>query len=1050
MVLCRGANMLRALLTFVCVALTAGLLHAESITVNGTVTSASDGEPLIGVSVIVVGTPTGTSTDINGQYSIKAETGQTLRFSYVGMTPQDIKVASDRVDVAMTDNATSLDEVVVVGYGVQKKKLVTGATSQIKGDNVAKMNTTNALQAMQGQAPGINITQASGQPGKGMKVSIRGLGTIGNSEPLYLIDGVAGDISNINPADIQSIDILKDAASAAIYGAQAANGVVLVTTKGGQEGRAIVNFDAYVGWQTAARKTKMLNAEEYMMIMDEMAVNSGDMPYDWSSYKSIWAPDGNINDTDWLDMMFADNALTQNYSVGISGGNAKSNYAISGGYTSAEGLIGGKDVSNFSRYNFRVNSQHKLFDDYITIGEHVTFVHTKARDMSDSGNGNNGNRLYSAFNASPLAPVYSDNGAYGSPFNNTASSDWNAGDGNPYGAMMTMKDKKSRTSNFNADVYAQVEPIKDLVVKTLFAVNFGNSSYRSYTPKYQFDAYTDKDKDYVNQSASDWYSYTWQNTASYRFDVKENEFTAMIGMEVGRSEGVNLSGQNASLNAGFQNWDKAYINNGTANATSDGLKVEGFPNPSVRNLSYFARLGWNYKERYMINATMRADGSSKFAKGHRWGYFPSVSAGWNLSNEAFMEDAFGGKLDFLKIRASWGRVGNNNIDAFQYLAPIIYAGHYTFGDGLGSTAPGYMLGAFMERLANEEIKWETSEQFNVGFDTRWLNSRLDFNFDFYIKNTKDWLVMAPILYTAGFGDNGPMINGGNVKNTGIELNATWHDNIGGFEYYVGANAAWNRNRVGEIPNKDGLIQGGKGILYNNCDYWYRAENGHAIGYFWGLQTDGLFQNEQEIKDWIAAGNGIAQSDPQPGDVKYVDQNHDGRIDEKDRVDLGNGIADWTFGFNFGFNYKNFDFGAVFTGQAGNKIVKSYRGIDGFQNNFDRSILNRWTGEGTSDRIPRVTKSTDNYLFSDLFVQDGDFLRISNVTVGYDFAKLINWKFVSKARLYFQIQNLYTFTKYDGMDPEIGNGDVSNGWVRGVDQGFYPRPRTYLVGVNVTF
>jgi len=1031
--------------------LSAGILHAESITVNGTVTSASDGEPLIGVSVLVTGTSAGTTTDIDGNYSIKADVGQTLRFSYVGMTQQDIKVTGDRLDVVMSDNATALDEVVVVGYGVQKKKLVTGATAQIKGDNVAKMNSTNALQAMQGQAPGINITQSSGQPGSGMKVSIRGLGTIGNSQPLYLIDGVAGDIENINPADIQSIDILKDAASAAIYGAQAANGVVLVTTKNGQEGRAKVTFDAYVGWQTVARKVDMLNAEEYMMIMDEMAVNSGDMPYDWSSYKSIYDGDGNINDTDWLDAMFADNAFTQNYSLGISGGNAKGNYAISGGYTSAEGLVGGKDVSNFERYNFRVNSQYKLFDDYITIGEHVNFVHTRRTAMNDTGNGNNGNLLYGAFNASPLAPIYSDNGAYGSPYNNTASSDWNAGDGNPYGSMMTMKDKLSRNSNFNADVFAQVEPIKDLVVKTLFAVNFGNSAYRSYTPKYQFDGYSDHPKDYVNQSASDWYSYTWQNTASYRFDVKGNEFTALLGMELGRSEGLNLSGQNSMLNAGFQNWDKAYIDNGTATSTSDGLKVSGAPNVSVRNLSYFARVGWNYKERYMINATMRADGSSKFAKGHRWGYFPSVSAGWNISNEKFMEGAVNGQLSFLKLRASWGRVGNNNIDAFQYLAPIIYNGHYTFGDiTAGSTAPGWSLGAFMERLANEEIKWETSEQFNVGFDTRWFNSRLEVNFDFYKKDTKDWLVQAPILYTAGFGKNGPMINGGNVKNTGVEINASWHDNIGGFEYYVGANAAWNRNRVGEIPNEDGLIQGGQGVLYNNCDYWYRAENGHEIGYFWGLQTDGLFQNEQEIQDWIAAGNGIAQSDPKPGDVRYVDQNHDGKIDRDDRVDLGSGIADWTFGFNFGFTYKNFDFGAVFTGQAGNKIVKSYRGVDGAQNNFDHSILNRWTGEGTSNTIPRVTRSTDNYLFSDLFVHDGDFLRISNVTLGYDFAKLINWKYLSKCRLYFQVQNLYTFTKYDGMDPEIGNGDVDNDWVRGVDQGFYPRPRTYVLGVNVTF
>lgn len=1050
-VLCRGANTLRALLTLLCLVVVTGLLSAQSITVQGTVTSAVDNEPLIGVSVMVKGTSTGAVTDIDGRYSVKAEVGQTLDFSYVGMKPYEAKVTGPELNVVLEENAELLEEVVVVGYGTQKKKLVTGATSQIKGDNVVMMNTTNALQALQGMAPGINITQGSGQPGKDMKVNIRGLGTIGNSQPLYLIDGVSGDIKNINPADIETIDVLKDAASAAIYGAQAANGVVLVTTKSGKEGRATVNFDGYVGWQTPARKTKMLNAEQYMMIMDEAAVNSGNLPFDWSSYKSIYDGDGNINNTDWLDTMLVDDAMTQNYNIGVSGGNAKSNYAITGAYTSAEGIVGGKDVSRMSRYNFRVNSNHKLFDDHITVGEHISFIYTKSRDMSDQGNGNNGNRLYSAFNTSPLAPVYSDNGAYGSPYNNTASSDWNTGDGNPYGAMMTQRFKQSRTTNFNGDVYAQYEPITDLVIKTLLAVNFGNSSYRSYTPKYQFDGYSDHDKDYVNQSASDWWSYTWQNTASYRFDVKDNEFTALLGMEVSRSEGINLAGQNAMLNAGFQNWQKAYINNGSATSTSDGMSVTGWPNPSTRNLSYFGRLGWNYKERYMVNATLRADGSSKFAKGNRWGYFPSVSAGWNISNEEFMEGAAGGQLSFLKLRASWGRVGNNNIDAFQYLAPIIYNGHYFFGDtSTGSTAPGYVLGAFMERLANEDIKWETSKQTNVGIDTRWFNSRLEFNADFYIKKTKDWLVTAPILYTAGFGDNGPMINGGNVKNTGVELAATWRDNIGGFEYYVGANAAWNRNRVGEIPNKDGLIQGGKGILYNNCDYWYRAENGHAIGYFWGLKTAGIFQNEQEIQDWIAAGNGVSQSNPQPGDVKYVDRNHDGRIDDADRCDLGNGIADWTFGFNFGFNYKHFDFGAVLTGQAGNQIVQSYRGIDGFQNNYTTRILGRWTGEGTSNKIPRVTQSTDNYLFSDLYIQDGDFLRISQVTAGYDFAHFIRWKYISKARLYFQVQNLYTFTNYDGMDPEIGNGDVNNSWVNGVDQGFYPRARTYVVGVNVTF
>ncbi len=1049
----RTVGMTRRLGALLCfLLLSVGLMHAEKITVKGTVTSASDSEPLIGVSVYLKGAGTGVTTDIDGNYSIQAETGQTLVFSYVGMQTTEQKVTGPVLDVVMQDNSAALEELVVVGYGTQKKKLITGATSQIKGDNVQKMNTTNALQAMQGQAPGISITQETGQPGKGMKVSIRGVGTVGNSAPLYLIDGVGGDINSVNPADIESIDILKDAASAAIYGAQAANGVVLVTTKSGKEGRSVVSFDGYYGWQKAPRKVRMLNAAEYMQIMDEQAINSGNAPFDWSSYKSIWDANGNVYDTDWVDAMIDDNTHTQGYNLGVSGGNAKSNYAISLGYTDQQGIIGGPQVSNYGRYNFRVNSNHKLFDDFLTIGEHVSFIYTTTKNMSDTGNGNNGNKLYPAFNTSPLAPIYSDNGAYGSPFNNTANSDWNGGDGNPYGNMMTNSQLKNKNTLFNGDVFASIEPIKNLVIKTLLAVSYTSYNYRSFTPKFRFDAYTDRNYTSVNQSAGDGYTITWQNTATYNWNWGLNALHALLGMECSRSDGFNLAAGNSNLTSGFDNWAHAWVSNGNSTTLGQtGINtLSGAPWDSSRNISYFGRLGWNYDERYMIEATMRADGSSKFAKGHRWGYFPSVSAGWNISNEKFMEGS-ATWLNFLKLRASWGRVGNNNVANYQYLAPLVFDAAYTFGSTLGNGEDnlGYILnGAYPSRLANENVKWETSEQTNIGIDARFLSTRLEVNADFYIKTTKDWLVQAPILSTAGTA--GPMINGGDVKNTGFEFATNWRDRIGQVNYWVGGNFAYNRNRVGSIPTEDGIIHGATGQLWNNSEEFYRAENGHPIGYYWGYKTDGIFQNQKEIEDWIAAGNGVFQSKPQPGDVKYVDINHDGRITTDDRVDIGCGLPEWTFGFNLGLEWNNFDFSLVANGSAGSEIVQAYRGIDGTKNNYDAKILGRWTGEGTSNKIPRVTDATDNWQFSDLYVQDGDFLRISNITLGYDFAKLINYKYISRARLYFQVQNLHTFTNYDGMDPEVGASTAGNSWVTGIDQGYYPRPRTFLMGVNLTF
>lgn len=1021
----------------------------ENLTVSGVVTSAADQLPLIGVSVQVKGTSNGSITDLDGNYSVSVASGQTLVFSYIGFKTQEIQITNQKtLNVVMEEDSETLDEVVVVGYGVQKKKLVTGATVQVKGETLAKMNTNSPLQAMQGQTPGVNISSTSGQPGESMKVSIRGLGTVGNASPLYLIDGVGGDISTLNPADIESIDVLKDAASAAIYGAQAANGVVLITTKSGKAGKAQISFDAYYGWQTQARKADMLNAQEYMMIMDEQVVNSGNAPYDWSSYESIYDANGNVYDTDWVNSMFQNNAQTQSYTLGITGGSETSTYAMSLGYMSQEGIVGGKDVSNYERYNFRINSEHKLFkdSDLLKVGEQVSFVYKMNNGISVGNQYNN--TLRGAFGTSPLAPIYSDNNIYDSPYNDTTNSDWYNADGNPYGSMMTNSNNENKDVTFSGNVYAELQPIKNLKFRTVFGAVYTTNEYRSFSPLYQFSIYSfNNTRTSAAQNMSHGLTMTWTNTATYDWTVGEHAFNALLGMEMSRYSGTYLRGTTGMLRDGFDDWDHAYLDNGTATSADNGLGVAGHPNDETRTVSYFARFGWNWKETYMINATVRTDGSSRFARGNRYGVFPSVSAGWTISNEAFMEDTHDW-LDFLKLRVSWGQVGNQNIDNYQYTAPITSSNtYYLFGNQVGADAQSGYWGAYPSRLANEDVTWETSEQTNIGIDARFLRSRLSLTADFYIKTTKDWLVEAPILATAGTG--APYINGGDVKNTGIELALTWNDQIGkDFSYNVGVNGAYNKNKVGDIPTEDGIIHGDINMLYDNTPEFYRASNGHPIGYFWGYQTAGIFQNKQQIEDWRAAGNGILQADVQPGDVIYVDQDHNGVIDDNDKVDLGNGTPDFTYGFNLGFSYKNFDFALNAYGAAGNQIVQSYRNHANSHSNYTSAILGRWTGEGTSNRIPRVTETNINWQFSDLYIQDGDYLRISNITIGYDFAKLINLKAISQARLYFQVQNAFTFTKYDGMDPEIGYG--TSDWVSGIDLGYYPRPRTFLVGVNLKF
>ena len=1027
------------------------LLWTTSIcakTVTGKVLSASDNEPLLGATVIVQGKQGGSVTDLDGNFSIEANDGQTLVVSYIGFITQRVKVNGDNLVIKLEEEANSLNDVVVIGYGVQKKKLVTGANINVKGDDIAKLNTSNPLQALQGQTPGMTIISQSGQPGSGLKVNIRGMGTINGSDPLYIIDGIRGDIASLNPADIESIDVLKDAASAAIYGSQSANGVVLITTKSGKEGRAVVSFDGYVGWQNKPRSVKMLNAHEYMTILDEQAINSGKQPYDWSAYKSIYNTDGSVIDTDWVDQMFRKNAQTDSYNIGVTGGSKTGNYALTLGYMNQEGIVGGKDVSNYERYNFRVNSDWQV-KPWLKIGEQVSFIYTKNRGVS-VGNAYN-NTLKGTFGMSPLVPVYGKNN-YKSPYLNTKFMDWQdvQAMGNPYGLMMTNTNNENNAARFSANVYADAEWLKDLHFRTVVGYEYYSSDYRNFTPIYEFSDYSRNiNQTRVSQNASHNHQLTWTNTLSYSWKWKAHSLNALVGTEAYQFSGIGVGAGQGKLKSGFDDWSHAYISNGTASSPEDGLSTSGAPALQQRMFSYFGRAGWNWKETYMLNATLRADASSKFARGNRWGYFPSVSAGWLVSNERFWRPV-ANVLDYFKLRVSWGQVGNQNIGDLMFVSPITTAGvYYLFGNQYGAAAQAPFYGAYESRLANEKVKWETSEQIDLGFDARAIDGRLNINFDWYYKTTKDWLVVAPILATAGTG--APYINGGDVKNTGVEVGLSWSDRIGkDLHYYVNVNGAYNHNEVGNIPTEDGIIHGtdGNGQLYDNSTEFYRASNGRPIGYFWGYKTAGVFQNQQDINDWIAAGNGVLQSDVQPGDVKYYDIDHNGVINDADKVNLGNGMPDFTYGFTLGFDYKGFDFNVTANGMVGNDIVQAYRNVGTKTANYTTEVLSRWTGEGTSNKYPRVTENNINWQFSDLFIHDGSFLRVSNITLGYNFVKILKTQLFSQARLYFQIQNALTFTKYNGMDPEIGYG--VNSWASGIDLGYYPRPRTILVGVNLKF
>jgi TonB-linked SusC/RagA family outer membrane protein len=1050
--------------------------------VTGTVSDAQG--PVIGATVVEKGnTSNGVITDIDGNYSINVKPGATLVISYIGYVTQEIAVGSQSViDVELAEDSESLEEVVVVGYGVQKKKLVTGATVQVKGEDIAKLNTTNALTAMQSSTPGVNITQSSSQPGKGFKVNIRGVGTIGESSPLLIIDGInSGTADNglngLNPNDIESIDVLKDAASAAIYGARAANGVILVTTKQGKAGKIQLQYDGYVGWSNAYKVPGMVNAQQYMQLINETNFNTYGTATDWSSLvpaSILERVNSGWTGTNWFKEYENKNALQFSHAVSLTGGTDRSKFSMSINYSSNEGVMGGSNASNYKRYGGRINSDHVLLrgkdligeeHDLITIGENMSYWYHRSHDLAES----NGywNIMQEAYIASPLVPAYDADGnvasyakdgagfstmIYNNPLNRFVSGGFNS-------------INKSRDFGVGATFYWIIEPIKNLRYRGQFNTGYSASYNRSISMPFSASFTNSSGNWGMNMGEYESSSFSLENTISYILpQLGKHTIDVLVGQSIERSNwssgmSMTFTVGDSNLNSLVRNgWDFNIPNN---YETQYMTGHSGYDNPLQGSIaSFFGRVNWNYDEKYMATAIIRADGSSNFARGKRWGYFPSVSAGWVITNENFMESTRDW-LTFLKLRASWGQNGNCNIPNFYYLSniafsPTDYADYgYKFSSDLNNTVSSnvYTTGAYARNAPNEDVTWETSEQINIGIDARFLRSRLGLAFDWYRKTTKDWLLQAPMNEVLGY-EVPAYINAGDVRNTGVEVALSWNDQIGSdFRYHANVNFATNKNEVTRIANGQGLINGATKALFENSSYVARVEEGHPIGYFYGMSYNGIWQNQAQIDAARAAGQAVL-SGAVPGDPIWEDYNGDGVIDyDNDRHEIGNPHPDVTLGVSLGFDWKGFDFGVTGSGAFGMQILQCYRTalLANQYNSYTVDAFDRWHGEGTSNTMPRLTvgQIADQWV-SNRYMQNADYFKIQNITLGYDFSKLWKSSPFQQLRLYVQAQNIATITGYTGVDPEVGSSGGQDAWSRGIDVGLYPSARTYIIGASIKF
>lgn len=1048
------------------------MAFAQKENFSGTIVD-STGEPIIGATVKVKGTTLGTVSDFDGRFQVAAPAGSTLVITYVGYQAKELKAAAD-MTITLIEDAKALSEVVVIGYGVQKKSVVTASIAKVSSEDLEGKTHLRAEDALKGLAAGVTVTSSSGQPGSKSMIRIRGIGTINDSNPLYIIDGLATDQNGmelVNPYDIESVEVLKDAASGAIYGARAANGVILVTTKKGKQGKAQINYNFSYGWQSKWRKRDVVGATDYAILQNEKYINGGMAPLYADPYNLTDINGNKIvgNGTDWQDLVFNDNAPIMQHDLSISGATEKLNYYLSMGYFQQEGIVGGNyGHSNYDRLTLRSNNSYTLFDDSkernflnkLVLGANVSYM--RVHNTSIDANSTWGSVLGSALYMAPTLPVTVTGATADDMVAQFAKYDlFRDANGDPYtipgyfGSYGEQNNPVAMLQGYPTKNWSQKFMPKftiDLQIWDNIKYHFSYSAEQSFwgsdgatTQKFYLSGNNNSDHTYA--SAYKGNNSTWQieNTLSYDKTIGAHSFNVLLGQSATKFKGDELGGgrwdlvnpQKPSIN--YSTGDIVYSEDANGNITgaSAHFNVYGGPYTEHRLSSMFARVGYDFDERYMFQATVRRDGSSRFGSNNKYGVFPSFSLGWNIMNENFMEKTRSW-LSNMKLRVSWGKNGNDNIGDFLYTTLTSMGSNYYFGKNSNMT-----IGSKANRLANPDLKWEESEQTNIGLDFGFFNGALTFTADYYIKKTNGMIIEMPI--PSYVGESKPYGNVGDMENSGFEFELGYRGHVGDFNYSIKGNASYLHNELKNLGNDTGFLNYG---ISQFSDGGTRAENGQPFPFFYGYKTAGVFQNTAEVNAYVNKDGNPIQPNAVPGDLRFVDMNGDGQITSDDRTNIGSGTPDWTFGLNLGAEYKGFDFNLFLQGVAGVDVFDATYRQDMVSGNYPSWMLDRWSGEGTSNRVPRLALGdSKNWVCSDLYVQDGSYLRLKNISLGYTLPRSLTQKVkISRLRMYVMAENLITWTKYWGYDPEIGSGSTS----LGVDYGVYPQARTWTVGFNLSF
>ncbi|WP_203558497.1 TonB-dependent receptor [Bacteroides sp. 519] len=996
-------------------------------------------EPVIGASVLEVGTSNGTITDIDGNFSLTVSSeSSVIRISYIGYVDQEIRVGNkNNLAVTLVEDAQSLDEVVVVGYGVVKKSVVTGSISKITGDDIANAPVMRLEQSLQGRTSGVSVVSSSGQPGAGATVRVRGVTSINNSDPLYVVDGQVipiGDINFLNQSDIESIEVLKDAASAAIYGTKAASGVILVTTKSGKAGKMKLSYNGYFGLQSPEKKLDLANATEYATLRNESSEAAG-KGIIFDNVKSLG------KGTDWQDVIFSNSAKIQNHEFSINGGNQVSTYYGSFSYFDQEGIVM-PDASKYKRMTFRLNTTHEI-KPWLRMGANATYTYIK-NSNNVSANTERGGVLNSAINIDPITPVvitdpeemaqnpYANQPVmrdkYGNPY---GVSKYVANEiSNPLAYAKTKDGNYAWTHNIIANAYLEIEPIKDLRVRSQIAgkMTFWGNEY--FTPLYYLNTVlTNLEQTKYDRALKKTLLWSLENTASYSKQFGDHFGSVMIGNSIQDRTADGLEGVFRGIPA--NNFDDASLN---YSLPDEKRVAKGFEDQPYRISSFFGRVSYNYKEKYMFTGIVRVDGSSRFGQNNRYGTFPSASIGWVPSREAFWKE--NKIINSLKLRLSYGVTGNDNFGAFSYVSTIGSGRNYVFGPD-NTINIGYSPNG----LANPDLKWEKTAQTNVGIDLRFLDN-FSLSVDVYKKQTRDMLL--GVSYPKYVGLNGSSYgNIADMDNNGIEIELGYQKKFGDFSLDVKGNISHVKNEVVYLGDDKDYIDGAE---FQASDYRItRTAVGHPFLSFYGFKTQGIFQTQEEIDNYKNSKGKVIQPNAKPGDFRFADLDDDGNISGSDRDFLGTTIPTWFYGLTVNMAYKDFDLSIFGQGSGGNKIFQGLRRLDIQTANYSAEALNRWTGPGTSNSYPRLTDSDTNRNFtkpSDFHLEDGTFFRIKTVQLGYNVPQRIIQKMsLSQLRLYVTVNNLTTFTKYSGYDPEISGS---------IDRGIYPQARSYMFGLNLSF